>query len=181
MDGLMAVGIIISIIILCVCLGYWLCLRQARRQERRRRISDLVDRALAKPGAEPTPKPQSLVPVFKADNLANAVARGWVTPAAAGVTERWIAMPPFAVKGQDHVIAIEGIERMPRIGTIQAGDIVYCAVHDKSYAPIEGEIVLTAHCGQFSIRRHRVKQGLWHDAAFGTVFATVLGIARWDI
>ena len=90
-------------------------------------------------------------------------------------------MPPFAVKGQDHVIAIEGVERMPRIGTIQAGDIVYCAVHDKSYSPIEGEVVLTAYRGQFSIRRHQVKQGLWHDAAFGTVFATVLGVARWDV
>lgn len=177
----MAVGIIVSIIILLIYFGYWLGVWQARRQEHRRRISDLVDRALAEPEAKPTPKPQKLVPVFKADNLANAVARGWITPAAAGVTERWIAMPPFAVKGQDHVIAIEGIERMQRIGTIQAGDIVYCAVHDKSYSPIEGEVVLTAYCGQFSIRRHQAKQGLWHDAAFATAYATVLGVARWDV
>ena len=177
----MVVGIIVAGIILLVGLSAWWNGHLARRRERRERISDLVDRALAEPKVKPTPKPQQLVPVFKADNLANAVTRGWVTPAAAGVTERWIAMPPFAVKGQDHVIAIEGIERMPRIGTIQAGDIVYCAVHDKSYSPIEDEVVLTAYRGQFSIRRHRVKQGLWHDAAFGTVFATVIGIARWDI
>lgn len=178
----MVVGILVSIsIILLVCLGHWLCKRQARRAERRRRISDLVDRALAEPKVKPTPKSQRLVPVFKADNLANAVARGWVTPAAAGVTERWIAMPPFAVKGQDHVIAIEGIERMPRIGTIQAGDIIYCAVHDKSYAPIEGEVVLTAYCGRFFIRRYHDRHSDWYKAAFGTVYATVLGIARWDV
>lgn len=178
----MAVGILVSIsIILLVCLGYWLCQRQARRQERRRRISDLVDRAFAEPKVKPIPKPQRLVPVFKADNLANAVARGWVTPAAAGVTERWIAMPPFAVKGQDHVIAVEGIERMPRIGTIQAGDIVYCAVHDRSYSPIEGEVVLTAHRGRFFIRRYHDRHSDWYKAAFGTVYATVLGVARWDV
>lgn len=179
----MTVGFLVTIAVIIVIGGFanWLNRRIERRQERRRRISDLVDRALAQPAAKPAPKTQQLVPVFKADNLANAVARGWITPAAAGVTERWIAMPPFAVKGQDHVIAIEGIERMPRIGTIQAGDIIYCAVHDKSYAPIEGEVVLTAYCGRFFIRRHRVKQGLWHDAALGTVYATVLGIARLDI
>lgn len=173
MDGLMAVGIIVSIIILLVCLGYWLNLRS--------QVYTATVRFDPPEPPKPAPKPQQLVPVFKADNLANAVARGWVTPAAAGVTERWIAMPPFAVKGQDHVIAIEGIERMQRIGTIQPGDIVYCAVHDRAYSPIEGEVVLTAHCGRFVIRRHRVKQGLWHDATFATAYATVLGIARWDV
>ena len=179
----MTVGFLVTIAVIIVIGGFanWLNRRIERRQERRRRISDLVDRALAQPAAKPTPKPQSLVPVFKADNLANAVARGWVTPAAAGVTERWIAMPPFAVKGQDHVIAIEGIERMPRIGTIQAGDIVYCAAHDKSYAPIEGEVVLTAYRGRFFIRRYRDRHSDWYKAAFGTVYATVLGVARWDI
>lgn len=175
----MILGIITASIVLIVCLSAWWNEHLARRRERRERISALVDKALAMHAPELLPHPP--VPVFKADNLANAVARGWVTPAAAGVTERWIAMPPFAVKGQDRVIAIEGIERMPRIGTIQAGDIVYCAVHDKSYSPIEGEVVLTAYRGQFSIRRHQVKQGLWHDARFGTTFATILGIARWDV
>ena len=175
----MILGIITASIVLIVCLSAWWNEHLARRRERRERISALVDKALAVHAPELLPHPP--VPVFKADNLANAVARGWFTPAAAGVTERWIALPPFAVKGQDHVIAIDGIERMPRIGTIQAGDIVYCAVHDKSYSPIEGEVVLTAYRGQFSIRRHQVKQGLWHDAAFGTVFATVLGVARWDV
>ena len=175
----MILGIITASIVLIVCLSAWWNEHLARRRERRERISALVDKALAMHAPELLPHPP--VPVFKADNLANAVARGWFTPAAAGVTERWIAMPPFAVKGQDRVIAIEGIERMTRIGTIQAGDIVYCAVHGKSYSPIEGEVVLTAYRGQFSIRRHQVKQGLWHDAAFGTVFATVLGVARCDV
>ena len=179
----MTVGFLVTIAVIIVIGGFanWLNRRIERRRERRRRISDLVDRALAQPAAKPAPKSQQLVPVFKADNLANAVARGWVTPAAAGVTERWIAMPPFAVKGQDRVIAIEGIERMPRIGTIQAGDTVYCAVHDKSYAPIEGEIVLTAYCGRFFIRRYRARHSAWYAEAFGTVYATVIGIARWDI
>ncbi len=177
----MILGIITASIVLIVCLSAWWNEHLARRRERRERISALVDRALAEPKVKPTPKPQRLVPVFKADNLANAVARGWVTPAAAGVTERWIAMPPFAVKGQDHVIAIEGIERLSRIGTIQAGDIVYCAVHDRSYSPIEGEVVLTAHRGRFFIRRYHDGHSDWYKAAFGTVYATVLGIARWDI
>ena len=177
----MAVGIIVAGIVLIVGLSAWWNEHLARRRERRERISDLVDRALAEPKVKPTPKPQQLVPVFKADNLANAVARGWVTPAAAGVTERWIAMPPFAVKGQDHVIAIEGIERLSRIGTIQAGDIVYFAVHDRSYFPIEGEVVLTAHRGRFFIRRYHDRHSDWYKAAFGTVYATVLGIARWDV
>lgn len=177
----MAVGIIVAGIVLIVGLSAWWNEHLARRQERRRRISDLVDRPLAERKVKTTPKPQQLVPVFKADNLANAVARGWVTPAAAGVTERWIAMPPFAVKGQDHVIAVEGIERLSRIGTIQAGDIVYCVVHDRSYSPIEGEVVLTAHRGRFFIRRYHDRHSDWYKAAFGTVYATVLGIARWDV
>lgn len=175
----MILGIITASIVLIVCLSAWWNEHLARRRERRERISALVDKALAMHAPELLPHPP--VPVFKADNLANAVARGWFTPAAAGVTERWIAMPPFAVKGQDHVIAIEGIERMPRIGTIQAGDIVYCAVHDRSYSPIEGEVVLTAHCGRFFIRRYHDKHSDWHKAAFGTVYATILGIARWDV
>lgn len=70
---------------------------------------------------------------------------------------------------------------MEHIGAIQAGDTVYCAVHDKSYAPIEGEIVLTAYCGRFFIRRYRTRHSAWYAEAFGTVYATVIGIVRWDI
>lgn len=174
----MAIGIIISIIILLICLGYWVGVRQARRQERRQRISNLVDRALAKPEPKPEPKHDHYfpVPVFESKNLVAAAARGIDAPASAGVAKDWIAMPPFVVKGQRSVFAVEIGDRIQYAPAIQAGDLVYCALHGPSYQPIEDELVLVAlPVDRCCIRHYHGKKGQ------EIVLGTVLGIARWDV
>lgn len=170
MDGLMAVGIIVSIIILCVCLGYWLCLR-SRVYKATVRIDPPKPRHV-----EPEHVHYSPVPVFESKNLVAAAARGMGAPASAGVAKDWIAMPPFAVKGQGSVFAVEIGDRIQYVPTIQPGDLVYCALHSHSYQPIEDELVLVAlPADRCCIRHYHGKEGQ------EIVLGTVLGIARWDV
>lgn len=172
MGGLMAVGIIVSIIILCVCLGYWLCLRS-------RTYTATVRIDPPKPRAPEIERVRySPVPVFKSENLPNAFARGWYTPAAGGIAERLVGLPPFepACRGTVPIIAVKADSLIKLPPTIQEGDIVYCVPHSYSYTPIDDELVLIAvPAGRFVIRPYQGKKGQEQ------VLATVLGIARWDV
>ena len=170
----MAVGIIVAGIVLIVGLSAWWNEHLARRRERRERISDLVDRALAEP--EPKHVHYFPVPVFESKNLIAAAARGMGAPASAGVAKDWIAMPPFAVKGQGSVFAVEIGDRIQYVPAIQAGDLAYCALHGPSYQPIEDELVLVAlPADRCCIHHYHGKKGQ------EIVLGTVLGIARWDV
>ena len=169
MSGLVALGIIIIGVALLVLLGY--------RLRRREHVLTAVLYA-DPPKSEPEPVPYSPVPLFKTENLAAAAARGWDTPAADCVTERWVGLPPFepACRGVVRVIAVEADRRIKMPSTIEEGDIVYCTVYRQPYIPIDDELVLVAlPSDHFVIRPWHGREGQEQ------VLGTVIGIARWDV
>lgn len=170
MDGLVVVGIIVLIIFLLVCFDCWVCGRH--------HVPAAPARFEPPKVPEPAPVPYSPVPLFKTENLAAAAARGWDTPAADCVTERWVGLPPFepACRGVVRVIAVEADSRIKMPSTIEEGDIVYCTVYCQPYTPIEDELVLVALPSDHFVIRP------WHGKEGQEQFlATVIGIARWDV